>query len=142
MHTAQLLSVVEVPLSTRPDPTWHVLHHGVHTSLPAVILNVPWGQVRHVRSVLAVCTLSRYIPAEHGALIAWQAAPSLALEKVAPVHAAHWRLAVVEPGADVPEPAAQVRHSAQTPLPADALNVPLMHVAQVRSLETVEALSM
>jgi hypothetical protein len=42
----------------------------------------------------------------------------------------------------MPEPAAQVRHSAQTPLPADALNVPLMHVAQVRSLETVEALSM
>lgn len=131
-----------MPVNTRPLPTSHLVHHAVHASLPAVALNVPLVHARHVRSALAVCALSMYMPAEHGALTPWQVLPSLAFEKVEPVHVAHWRSAMAEPSAVIPDPAGQVRHSAHTPLPAVALKEPVAQGAHVRSLLTVDAASM
>ena len=112
-----------------------------HASLPALLLKVPLGHAAHVRSVLAVGALSRYVPAAHGALTATHALPSLTLEYVEPTtHAAHWRSSVADPALDMPWPAGHVAHAVHASLPTVALKVPAGHAEHTRLLVSVGAL--
>jgi hypothetical protein len=87
-----------------------------------------------------VAALSIKKPMAHGALTLWHALLSSVFEYVVtPSHASHMRLAVDEPADISPVPTGHVRHAAQSASPADALNVPLAQLAQVKSLEIVEA---
>ena len=78
------------------------------------------------------------LPAVHCALTAMHALPPSVDVYVAPAsHAAHWRSAVAEPGADMPSPAAHVVHGEHALRPGEAVKVPCAHSVHTRSLEVV-----
>jgi hypothetical protein len=53
------------------------------------------------------------------------------------MHAAHWRSVVAEPASDMPKPTAHVVHAVHSASPADAVKVPALQTAHVRSLLAV-----
>ena len=128
------------------SPFWHAVmaeHTRSACECGGVDVYCPLGHlaacVAHVRSVVSVGALVSHSPPVH-CRTATHASPLLVLENVAScVHAAHWRSAVAEPAADVPDPMAHVRQALHAELPALTLNWPLAHSSQTRSADAVAA---
>jgi hypothetical protein len=96
----------------------------------------------HVRSAIVFGTKASNSVVVHG-VRGLQALASSVSENVLPAtQATHWRLAVFVPARCKPKPMPHVRQAAQAWLPSLALNCPVVHSAQVRSLETVAGWSM
>ena len=119
------------------------MRHSEHEAKPAPLVKRPAAQGAHTRSDDAVATAAVCDPAGQGTRTAAHDSPFLVAENVTPAaQAAHCRSAVLEPAADMPEPAAHVAHLAHASLPAVALKWPGAHDAHVRSLDLVAARSM
>jgi hypothetical protein len=115
----------------------------MHDVSPALAVNVPWVQLEHVRSLVAVATAVIYVPAMQGMLTLVHGAASSTLEKDTPTwHAVQVRSAVADPAASKPVPAEHVRHAAHAWFPADTLNIPSGQTEHTRSLAAVGLLLM
>ena len=134
-------SAMAVPSDHRPVLAGHVFQ-SLHAPLPEEVLKPPCTHLEHVRSLDVVSALSMKCPATQGSLTGWQASPLSSVEKVpCSTHPPHVLSEITDPVYVSPWPTAQVRQVAQASLPAAALNCPAAHVAQVRSLLAVGALS-
>jgi hypothetical protein len=107
-----------------PNPVAHV-RHAVHDASPALAVNVPWVQLAHARSLVAVAAAVVYVPAMQGLLTPTHGAASSTLENDTPTwHAAQVRSAVADPAASKPVPTEHMSHAVHAWFPVDDLNIP------------------